>query len=211
MAGAILSTGKKNYTTPEWIVDEVHTFFKQVKACKGHFPVDVGVPGITLDPCSNPQSHVAAGRNVMLEPVGAVLTPDAMWRTYEQGNGLTMPWGDEYVYVNPPFGYNKATKIGIKDWIYKALQERKTGAEIVMCIPDCPETKPWKNGLLLAAQGRCQLARRVKFGGMKTGIPKPISLVYLGEHPQVFKDQFKRLGRVENPSAVYADQAHISL
>lgn len=233
MSGAILSTGKKNYTTPEWICEEVRKFFRKVV---GNSPDETNDPGIDLDPCSNPQSHVRAGLNVMLEDpalpftlgLGTVLSSAPELR-FQQGDGLTMSWYQPSLfrvvaiaagaidvsrdYWNPPFGYDKATKIGIKNWIYKAMAERAVDPRIesIGCIPDCPETIPWKNGLLLKAQGRCQLARRVKFGGMTTGIPKPISLVYLGSNPQLFKDHFKHFGRVENPSVVYADQADLKL
>lgn len=138
------------------------------------------------------------------------------------GDGLAMSWQGENTYFNPPFGYSKVTKIGIKNWIQKALYEAEMGklrsqaedrnvnTEIIACIPDTPETIPWKMGILLKADGRCQLGKRVPFIGMKQGIPKPISLVYFGSNPALFKEHFKHLGRVENPSVVYADQAEIN-
>lgn len=241
MSGAIKSTGRKDYCTPQYILDPIRDFFQ---ALNGR--------GITLDPCSNLKSQVLAKRNVMLEievdvarknalayvlemiATGQVKTQicDAFEPTddsirldidFETGDGLGMSWQGENTFWNPPFGYDKLTKIGIKNWIRKALYEgemaklrsqaedRNVGTEIIGLIPDCPETIPWKNGILLKADGRCQLSKRVPFIGMKAVIPKPISLVYFGSNPTLFKDVFKKIGRVENPAVVYADQAWITL
>lgn len=259
MAGAILSTGRKDYCTPQWILNPVREFFLKLNG-----------RGITLDPCSNPKSLVLADKNVMLESglqleeakgnaavatacmaleqnlfkavsqealtsvVGLdtwltapglesapkfqvrELTPAGM--QFLTGNGLQTSWFGENTYFNPPFGYDKEIKVGIKNWIEKALREsaeakaRNGGnTEIIACIPDTPETGPWKNGVLLKAEGRCQLMKRVAFVGMKAVLPKPISLVYFGSNPALFKEVFRTLGRVENPSVVYADQAGIPL
>lgn len=261
MAGAILSTGRKDYCTPQWILKPVRDFFL---ALNGR--------GITLDPCSNPKSLVMASKNVMLESgvqlieakANAALEVAKMsleqklfqtvvsagecsleilgldtWLTapglesapkfqvkelvpagmeFITGNGLQTSWFGENTYFNPPFGYDKEIKVGIKNWIVKALREateakaRNGGnTEIIACIPDTPETGPWKNGILLKSEGRCQLLKRVAFVGMKAVLPKPISLVYFGSNPKLFKEMFKTLGRVENPSEVYADQAGIPL
>ncbi|MDA8117155.1 MAG: hypothetical protein M0000_07300 [Actinomycetota bacterium] len=238
MAGAIHSTGKKDYTTPDWILGAVRDFFRDIQRA------DAADLGIDLDPCSNPQSTVDAALNLMLEEEkvwnsetkqveihrNSILLAQGNWLhdrasnhqgvvpCWQFGDGLERSWTGLRVYFNPPFGYNKITKLGINDWINKAIEEAawpqleyKNIPEIIGCLPDTPETKPWKNGVLLTAQGRCQLARRVKFGGMKTGIPKPISLVYWGQHPEIFKEHFRQFGRVENPSSVYKDQSHIRL
>lgn len=234
MGGAILSTGRKDYCTPPVLVEKIRDFFKLLNG-----------RGITLDPCSNPKSLVMAEKNVMVETGLAldeaathvhmelisrkleatmlgvsprILAPWPM--DFITGDGLATSWQNENTYFNPPFGYSKETKIGIKNWINKALKEAELAkiqrqndvqntTEIIACIPDTPETIPWKMGILLKAEGRCQLGKRVPFIGMKQGIPKPISLVYFGSNPQLFKDVFKYVGRVENPSAVYADQADI--
>lgn len=238
MAGAIVSTGRKDYCTPQYILDPVRAFFRKLNG-----------RGITLDPCSNPKSQVLATRNIMLETELELAQQNAMAFIrervlhtmsvqlcdaevygdnvtlnlgFETGDGLAASWQGENVYDNPPFGYDKVAKIGIKNWIRKALAEAELAqikrlndidprTEIISCVPDTPETIPWKNGILLKAQGRCQLSRRVPFVGMKAVIPKPISLVYFGSNPKLFKEMFKSIGRVENPSEVYADQAEISL
>jgi len=237
MGGAILSTGRKDYCTPPVLVEKIRWFFQQVNS-----------RGITLDPCSNPKSLVMAEKNIMLETgialseaavtVSAELisrgletllfrggdpaTMPAPWpMSFTTGNGMTMSWQGDNTYFNPPFGYNKETKVGVKTWIAKAIKEAELAkirrqndtldnTEIIACIPDTPETIPWKMGILLKADGRCQLGKRVPFMGMKQGIPKPISLVYFGSRPDLFKNVFKYLGRVENPSVVYADQADIN-
>jgi hypothetical protein len=235
MAGAIHSTGKTDYTTPPWIVSAVREFFINVRTVHGGSPC-----GIDLDPCGNVKSTVDAQRNVIYDTgVNNLLLLEAAFNlahrsvardletalfygpsdggcpkahpTFEQGNGLEVSWAGLRVYCNPPFGKKKGEP-GIAAWISKAIAEAENkDTEIILCIPDTPDVKAWKNGVLLKAQGRCQLAKRVKFGGMKTGIPKPISLVYFGRNPVTFKHHFKVYGRVENPSEVYADQAEIKL
>lgn len=236
MAGAIHSTGKTDYTTPPWIVSAVREFFINVRPLHEGSPC-----GIDLDPCSNVNSTVDAKRNVIYDAgvnnmqlveaafncAARVVARDLEIATFygpseggarktqpsfEQGDGLKVSWAGLRVYCNPPFGKKKGEP-GIAAWIAKAIAEAEGNkdTEIVLCIPDTPDTKPWKNGILLKAQGRCQLGKRVKFGGMKTGIPKPISLVYFGRNPVKFRYHFRKYGRVENPSEVYADQAEIKL
>ena len=235
MAGAIHSTGRVDYTTPPWIVSAVREFFINVRTLHGGSPC-----GIDLDPASNVDSVVDAKRNVIYDAgVNNIQLIEAAFNcatrsiahevevamfygheagcrkiqpTFELGDGLAVSWAGLRVYCNPPFGKKKGEP-GIAAWIAKAIAEAEADkdTEIILCIPDAIDTKPWKNGILIKAQGRCQLAKRVKFGGMKTSIPRSISLVYFGRNPIKFKHHFKKYGRVENPSEVYADQADIIL
>lgn len=228
MAGAISSTGRTDYTTPEFIVTAVRKFFKSLRP-------NSFVGGIDLDPCSNPNSIIFAGSNIQLEELaphqrGVLLckefATEGEWTqeyTFWKGDGLTEDWRGFRTYVNPPFG-KKRGQPGISDWIRKAYAESRKGADVVMCVPDAPDTKIWKEVVLLEARGRCQLRQRVKFGGMKAGIPKPISLVYFAGFENVvgggdvmntkallFRNHFKWLGRTEDPFLTYRDQRDIAI
>lgn len=225
MAGAIVSTGKVDYTTTDDenlpIVSTVRNFFRAMRAVQTGKPVDPRDPGIDLDPCSNPSSIVRAALNIQLEPVQVPTLvhtgADGSWSyNYVQADGLAAVWHNQRTYVNPPFGRKKGGT-SVTDWVMK--EEETLNAEVVYCIPDTPETNLWKNHILLFADGRCQLRKRVVFGNMYdkngkpvvTGIPKPISLVYFGQYPHLFKQYFRTLGRVECPFEVYADQTDIML
>ena len=190
MAGAISSTGRVDYNTPAHLLVPVRKFFGGQ---------------IELDPCSNLNSLVDAELNIVYgNPESPSYHISDSGGTFVFGNGLKSPWNGTNVFVNPPFRTSK-------EWILKAVEEVKQGAEVIFLIPDSPETKIWKNTILLKAAGRCQLKQRVKFVGMKNTITKPVSFVYFGKYPNEFKEVFKTYGRVENPQEVYADQADIVL
>jgi hypothetical protein len=240
MGGAILSTGRKNYCTPSSIVEPIRSFFLALNGrgitldpCSNPKSLVMAEKNIMLE--SSIFDLQEAAYTVSVELVNRGLEKQlfnicdppeklpAPWpMSFITGDGLATSWQGENTYFNPPFGYNKHTQIGIKTWINKAIKESELGklrsvaedrnvnTEIIACIPDTPETVSWKMGVLLKAQGRCQLGKRVKFMGMAQGIPKPISLIYFGSNPELFKQVFKHIGRVENPSVVYADQAEIN-
>lgn len=202
MAGAIASTGKKNYTTPDYLLEFVRVFFRRVSK-QGHGQKKSDAPPIDLDPCSNPESLVNATVNVMLEP------PPLDPLGQIQGDGLTFVVPrDCHQYINPPFGR------GIEKWLEKAQRDfLEKNAATIVCVPDTPDTRPWLKTVLAHAEGRCQVGHRPKFGGMKTGIPKTISFLYFGpqEFYEDFLQVFQLLGRVERPRLIYADQVGINV
>lgn len=236
MAGAIVSTNKKDYTTPSYIVQKVREFYRRIGSFSG--------AGITLDPSSNPQSPVKAMISCQLEkpePIGIDHVREFTENGHEynwtcavlQTDGLAYDWKNHFVYDNPPFG-RSPNGTTVSHWVMKGIKTRieAPNTELIYCIPDTPETDLWKNQILLKAQGRCQLKKRVVFGNMfktkpgseeflldeegekipkKTGIPKPVSLVYFGNYPVDFRQDFQYLGRVENPSEVYSNQKDIRL
>ena len=155
-----------------------------------------------LAPCSNLNSLVQAKINVILDLKDEIKRDSG--GKFVPGDGLEISWENKTVFVNPPF-------INSSEWLIKGMYEVTRGAEIIYLIPDSPDTKIWKNRILLEAKGRCQIGHRIKFVGMKNTIPKPCSFVYFGKYPDKFKEIFKLYGRVENPSDVYSDQNYIVL
>lgn len=203
MAGAIASTGKTNYCTPEWIVEAVRNFYEGT---------------IDLDPCSNANSLVNAISNfyhpddtLTLEALAERPSrdPQEPLVRFSAQDGLDLSaWAyNRRVYINPPFGNKNITK-----WVQLAIKAKEEkNCEVILLIPDTPETKLWKNTILLKADGRCQLKKRVSFRFAKSSIPKAISIIYFGHNYVRFLEIFKHLGRVECPKEVYANQADIEL
>lgn len=203
MAGAIASTGKTNYCTPEWIVEAVRDFYGT----------------IDLDPCSNANSLVNALVNFYhpddILTAAAIAeksplereSPTTFFFSAQDGLDLSAWAYNRRVYINPPFGNKNITK-----WVQLAIKAKEEkNCEVILLIPDTPETKLWKNTILLKADGRCQLKKRVSFRFAKSSIPKAISIIYFGHNYVRFLEIFKHLGRVECPKDVYANQADIEL
>lgn len=221
MAGAISSTGKKDYTTPENLLIPVRIFFARLRALGHHAfhsdqdPTRPSDPLIDIDPCSNANAIVRAAINIQLEPVepglmDGLVSPncgDGVMRVRDDGLKYKMP-PNANQYINPPFGR------GLKAWFDKALRDYlEANVATVLCVPDTPDTIAWIKGVLVQAEGRCQIGHRPKFGGMKAGIPKTISFLYYGppEFYEEFVTVFQHLGRCESPRRVYEGQKEITV
>lgn len=221
MAGAIASTGKTDYTTPEYMLRPVRAFFRAILGLPDSNPID-------LDPCSNPRAEVFARMNIQQEPLSGDQILLAAYREglgirFREGDGLATDWWGHRVFINPPFGH------GIGRWIRKALYHSQTqpgaflSSEIpaisILLVPETPDTEIWKGCVLSQAMGRCQIGHRPKFKGtdlitglpVKNGIPKPCSFLYYGPEKfyPLFKDIFQVMGRVECPFRVYEGQGKI--
>lgn len=89
-------------------------------------------------------------------------------------SGLTKSWGEETVFMNPPYG----REIGI--WIKKAYEASLAGATVVCLIPARTDTKWWYD-YCLEADNICFLTGRVKFieNGISTkdSAPFPSAIV----------------------------------
>jgi hypothetical protein len=226
MAGAIASTGKTDYTTPEYMLRPVRAFFRAVLG----LPPGIHDPNpIDLDPCSNPRAEVFAHLNIQKEALSQEQKLLAKHREsvgirFEEGDGLEIDYAGKRVFINPPFGY------GIGRWIRKALFHSQTqpGAFLspeikpalsILLVPETPDTEIWKDSVLMQAMGRCQIGHRPKFKGfdlitgeaVKNGIPKPCAYLYFGpeEFYPLFKQIFEVMGRVECPYRVYRGQGRI--
>jgi len=93
----------------------------------------------TLDPCATKENHKCK-----------------KYYTIED-NGLSKDWGEEVVFMNPPYSRGEQSK-----WIKKAWESSKKGAIVVCLIPSRTETK-WFYDYCSHATGIIFLVGRVKF------------------------------------------------
>ena len=84
-------------------------------------------------------------------------------------DGLMQYWGEEVVFMNPPYG------LVISRWMWKALKASRAGATVVCLVPARTDTAWWHD---YAMKGEIRLLRgRLKFGGAKHGAPFPSAIV----------------------------------
>lgn len=129
---------------------------------------------IGLDPCSNASSIVNARVEYRLP----------------EHNGLTEPWRERTIYVNPPFGR------GIGRWTKRCVETyRVTGAEVIALLPATPDTEAWCENVEFAAYV-CFVHGRITFLGAPRGAPCPSAIVYWGSHRERFARAFRSLGGI---------------
>jgi phage N-6-adenine-methyltransferase len=112
----------------------------------------------TLDPCS---SH----KNKKCQSYYTI-----------EDDGLTKDWGNERVFVNPPYG-------DIKKWVEKSYRAAQEGAFVVMLIPARTDTKYWHDYVMKSS--RVYFVKgRLKFDNgseKKNAAPFPSAVVVFGE------------------------------
>lgn len=139
---------------------------------------------IYLDPCSNENSIVHAKTEYRLP-----LT-----------DGLKASWNFPTIYVNPPYGIDRARRTSIKDWLRKcAYANKKYRSEVLALIPVAPNTRHWKLYIFGRAKGVCFLAdTRLKFinGHNDKGAPMACAIVYWGSDGEKFYRHFASHGAV---------------
>ena len=108
--------------------------------------------GFTLDPCSTHENAKCEKHFTREE------------------NGLEQDWGNETVFMNPPYGRGK-----INRWMEKAYSESRNGATVVCLIPARTCTK-WFHDYALKGEVTF-IKGRLKFGGSKNSAPFPSALV----------------------------------
>jgi site-specific DNA-methyltransferase (adenine-specific) len=117
-------------------------------------------------------------------------------------DGLSKPWNHSgLVFLNPPYGRRKGHRC--KEWVDKAIEEARLGAEIIMLLPARTDTV-WFQKLLEMARWdntglQCDILfirGRLTFKGEKNGAPFPSALVHLGARWADFREAFKSLGPV---------------
>jgi len=88
----------------------------------------------------------------------------------EEQDGLSQPWGQNSVFMNPPYGR------GIGQWIEKAYRESLAGATVVCLIPARTDTAAWHNFIFGKAEVRF-VRGRLKFGEATENAPFPSAVV----------------------------------
>jgi|TARA_R100000030_G_scaffold95633_1_gene83245 site-specific DNA-methyltransferase (adenine-specific) len=117
-----------------------------------------------LDPCASPFNTKCANFFTEVE------------------DGLSKDWGENTVFVNPPYGR------GIDKWIQKAYNEaKKPDTKVVMLIPARTDTKYWHNYVMKASEIYF-VKGRLKFGNSGNAAPFPSAvIVFDGEYQrQIF-------------------------
>ncbi len=128
----------------------------------------VFVTGIELDPCSNMHSIVGADTSISLPQ-----------------DGLAALWSASTVYVNPPYGRDKARGTTIKDWLAKCSTAAKAGSQVLSLVPVATNTRHWRDHVFTAT-GICFLkVSRLKFSlageVAPKGAPMACAMVYWGD------------------------------
>lgn len=141
---------------------------------------------IALDPCSNEFSIVKAENEFMLP----------------YNDGLAEEWNYSTIYVNPPYGADRARGTTIKDWLLKcAYTHEKYDSEILALVPVATNTSHWKQSVFGQARAICFLYdTRLKFleNGMDIGKGAPMScaMIYWGREYNRFYQIFIEHGAV---------------
>lgn len=141
---------------------------------------------ISLDPCSNQYSIVHAETEFMLP----------------EHDGLKEDWNYPAIYMNPPYGADRARETTIKDWLYKCfLTHQKYNSEILALVPVAPNTAHWKNSIFGQAKALCFLYdTRLKFlengSDAGKGAPMACAMIYWGGDYDNFYNIFIEFGAV---------------
>lgn len=151
---------------------------------------------IALDPCSNEFSLVKAEVEYRLP----------------KNDGLRESWNYPTIYVNPPYGIDKARRTSIKDWLAKcSIAHKDFNSEIIALVPVATNTSHWKKFVFTQAHAICFLYdTRLRFlengkdGGK--GAPMACALIYWGNRYKLFYDNFIEYGAVVNISHLIGER-----
>ena len=141
---------------------------------------------IELDPCSNPESVVNAKCEFMLPEI----------------DGLAQEWNFPSIYVNPPYGADRARGTTIRDWFAKCVASRtEYGAQVIALVPVATNTTHWKKYVFGAADAVCFLYdTRLRFlvngNTDNKGAPMACAMVYWGDDFSAFESVFNAFGAV---------------
>lgn len=141
---------------------------------------------IDLDPCSNEHSVVEANVEYRLPAT----------------DGLRSSWDFKHIYVNPPYGADRARGSTIKNWLRRCDRAHcDHGSEVIALIPVATNTAHWKHYVWGSAMSIAFLYdTRLKFlvdgqdGGK--GAPMSCAAIYWGCHHSKFETVFKKFGAV---------------
>ena len=141
---------------------------------------------IELDPCSNRESVVRAKCEFMLP----------------ETDGLVQEWDFPSIYVNPPYGADRARGTTIRDWLAKCSFSRtEYGAQVIALVPVATNTSHWKKYVFGAADAVCFLYdTRLRFlvngSTDNKGAPMACAMIYWGDNFPVFESVFNEFGAV---------------
>lgn len=148
---------------------------------------------IELDPCSSNHSIVRAKKEYKLP----------------ENDGLAESWNYPAIYVNPPYGADRARCTTIKDWLRRCAQANKEyGAEVLALVPVATNTAHWKHYVWGRATAICFLYdTRLKFlvnGNDKNkGAPMSCAMVYWGKQYDRFLSVFNVFGAVADTRSLW--------
>ncbi len=87
----------------------------------------------------------------------------------KEDDGLLQNWGNEVVFMNPPYGRE------IVRWIRKAYESSLEGATVVCLVPARTDTLWWHR---FATKGEIRFLKgRLRFGGSKNSAPFPSAII----------------------------------
>lgn len=110
----------------------------------------------------------------------------------EADDGLAQDWAPERVFMNPPYGRV------IGDWIAKAYEESRKGAQVVALIPARTDTRYWHDYVMRADEIRL-VKGRLRFGDGKNSAPFPSAVVVWDmQDGQARAEGMPRLSAMEN-------------
>jgi len=89
------------------------------------------------------------------------------WYIDEVTDALTVPWGDNIVFLNPPYGRGRM----LEGWLEKGYEEAKKGVTSVWVLPASTDTYWWHDYVMEAAEirfvnGRLHFSRTNKAAWM---------------------------------------------
>jgi hypothetical protein len=132
---------------------------------------EVWPEGITLDPCSGPESIVPARIRYDGSP---------------GKDGLEEVWYD-FTYFNPPYK-------DLKKWMAKAVAESPANnVEIIGLFPVRPHRVWWRRTAVKAAALSC--LDPLCFRGYKQAFPAPLCLMYWGSRVEKFYEACKKVSK----------------
>lgn len=140
---------------------------------------------VALDPCANEHSLVHADKEYHL--------PDH--------DGLVESWDSPTIYVNPPYGSDKARGTRIAHWFAKIAAAADDGSEVIALVPVATNTRHWKRYVYPVATAICFLdVPRLRFyiNGVEDpkGAPMSCAVLYYGTNLTTFAEEFSLHGVV---------------
>lgn len=137
--------------------------------------------------------------NIDLDPASSELANKSIKADLfftEKENGLNQEWRGN-VWLNPPYSQPE-----ISDFSKAVVEKKNEYEQILVLVNNATETE-WLQNMLEIASGVCFIKRRIKFidkSGNPTGSPlQGQVIIYIGNNPQPFFENFNELGICMKP------------